>query len=197
MKAKISAILMGAAIGSMAVISYARADSTTIDAVVEMLEAIQVGNEQDIQFGTIGTTGGVPGPGDTITISSDGTLTTTGIFSGPATATPGSVDVTAGSDGQVLEVSCTTFANMTNGAGAQILLGIRAAAEDSTGPYSGDSPCQGLGTPATTFTLNTGVLDTVYFSASGSGATMVNFTEDSFSTGNAGGTDITIDISYQ
>lgn len=108
--------------------------------------------------------------------------------------------VATGTNGYVIEVFCDTTATMTDGAGASIdVVSIEAAETSLAGTFAGaGSACNGVaGAAATSLTLNTGVVDTFKFGGRIDGATAAAFVAGSYSTANAGGDDIQIDVFYQ
>ena len=171
---------------------------TTIDALAYFSDGVTVGNEVDMDFSSITFTA-LPGGGDTVSIGTDGSLGFAGVFSGAVSGTAGSVDVVAGTNGQVVEIFCDQTATMTDGGIASIdVVSIEAAAENATGGFGAGSACNGvLGAAATSFILNLGVLDTFKLGGQIDGSTAANFAGGSYSTANAGGDDIQIDVFYQ
>lgn len=170
------------------------AATTSIDATASFLAAIALANEVDMDFGNI-EFAAAPGAGDTATMDTAGNIAYAGNFSGPATGTPGSVDVTGGTDGNVLEIECSSSATLSDGAGASIdLVSIQVQPEGGAA-----AACQGAGTPAATMTLDIGggTADQFTFGGQLDGSTAASFVGGSYSTANAGGTNITIDVNYQ
>ena len=193
-------ILSIAVIGGIACSTSVYAATTNINAVANFLTAITLGNEADIDFGTIEYSA-VPGAGDTASLGTNGAIAYAGNFSGAGTGTAGSVDVTAGTDTSTIEIFCETSATMTDGAGASIdVVGIEVVPETgATGAYGSGTACAGLGVAATTMALDIGggTGDTFYFGGQLDGSTAASFVAASYSTANAGGSDIQIDVYYQ
>lgn len=192
--------ILGIVILATTATSQAWAQSTSIDATVTFSEGVVLGNEQNMEFGQVDFDS-APTTGDTVTIGTDGSIQYSGTtFSGGGTGTAGSIDIAAGNNGQVVEVFCDQAATLTDGNGGSInITGIKAAPENATGSYAGAGAfCNGTsGLPATNFTLNIGTLDTFKFGGVIDGATATSFNGGSFSTGNALGDDIQIDVYYQ
>lgn len=196
MKNKKLMMLASAAIIAIPV-SMASADTTQINAVAVFLNAITLNGEVDMDFGIV-EFAAAPAGGDNADLGTDGSIAYAGNFSGTGTGTAGSVTVATGSNGYTVEVFCDTTATMTDGAGASIdVVGIEVVEESLNGPYGGGNACQGPGTAATSLVLNTGVVDTFKFGGRIDGATAAAFVAGSYSTGNAGGDDVNIDVFYQ
>ena len=173
-------------------------NSTTIESVATFSDGVQVGNEADIDFDNIEYTA-APGPGDTVSIGTNGNITYAGTFSGFGTGTAGNVDVTVGTDGLTIEVFCDQTATLTDGAGGSInITGIEAAAENATGAYGAGGACNGVaGAAATNLVLTLGVLDSFKFGGQLDGTTAAGFGNGNYSTGFAGGDDLQVDVFYQ
>jgi len=185
-------------VGALALPVAGYAATTNIDAVAEFLTAITLGNEQNMDFATVEFSA-APAAGSTASLGTDGNIAYAGVFSGLGTGTAGSVDITAGTNGQTVEVFCDQTATMTDGSGASIdVAGIEVVAEGGEGAYGTGSACNGTGgAAATNLVLNVGTLDTFVFGGQVDGSTAASFVAGSYSTGNAGGDDIQIDVFYQ
>mgnify|MGYP003667721774 CR=1 FL=1 len=171
--------------------------NTSNDARVEFRQVLTLGNEVDMDFGTI-FVAGTPGAGDTVNMGTNGLISYTGGFSGSGTGTAGKVDITAGTNSQTVNVFCDASATMTNGAGASInVTAIETVAEGSETSFGSGNACNGMGSVAASIVLNIGTLDTFVFGGRIDGATATSFTGGNFSTANAGGDDIRVDIIYQ
>jgi hypothetical protein len=156
--------------------------------------------QQDLYFGTVNWLT-LPGPGDLVSLGTDGSLVYTGGFSGTSTGSAGAVAITSGSDGQPVDIFCSTSAHLTNTTGQSIdAVRIKIAPKNATGSYAtAGFLCQGpTGNPATTtFPLVFGTLDTVMLGAQLDGSTVAGgFTGGSYSTTNAGGRDVQVDVVY-
>lgn len=189
-----------ALLGSLVLPQLTSAQSTNVDTTANFTAGVTLGNEQNFDFGTIGFSG-TPGAGDTVSLGTDGTQTFGGNFSGAATGTPGRVDVTAGNNGQVVEVFCDQSATLTDAGGASSIdaVNIKVAPENATGSYAGaGQPCNGTaGAAANSFTLNLGTLDTFVFGAQLDGSTTTGTLGGDYSTLNPGGDDVQVDVFYQ
>lgn len=185
---------------AIAVPSVVIAATTNIDATANFLAAITLGNEVDMDFDVI-EFAAAPAAGDNADLGTDGSIAYAANFSGPGTGTAGSVDVTAGTDGNTVEVFCDTTATMTDGAGASIdVVSIEAAAEGAEAAFGAASACNGIaGAAATTMVLDigTGTADRFSFGGRIDGATAAAFVAGAYSTANVGGDDIQINVFYQ
>lgn len=186
--------LLGLVSGVVFFAQAAHAETTNLNSVVLFDSGVTLGNEQNLDFSTINYSG-VPGAGDTVALAPDGTIIYAGIFSGSGLGTAGSVDVTAGNNGQVIEVFCDATATLSDGAGGTIDATIEVAPEDALGT---PQPCNGVGGAAAhSFTLNVGVLDTFVFGGMLDGSTAAGFSGGNYSTSNAGGDNVQVDVFYQ
>lgn len=179
--------------------SLALAASENIDAVAEFETGISVGNEQHMAFNIVNYSA-APGAGDLVSLGTNGAITYGGAnFSGLGTGTPGRVDVTTGTNGLTVEVYCDTSATLSDGAAGRInAISLEVSPENSLGAYGTGQPCNGIsGAPATNLILNTGVLDTFVLGGRLDGSTAINFGGGSFSTTNAGGDNVQVDVFYQ
>ncbi|MCH2547456.1 MAG: hypothetical protein MK052_07595 [Alphaproteobacteria bacterium] len=187
------------ALGAAAIPATVYAASTNIDATAEFRGAITLGNEVDMDFGTIEYSA-APAAGDTIALGTNGAITSGGNFSGPATGTAGSVDVTAGSDGVVVEIFCDATATMAETGGGTIdVTSIEVATEGNEAAAGSANACQGMSTAATTMTLDIsgGSADRIVLGGTIDGSTASSFVAGSYSTATAGGDNIQIDVTYQ
>lgn len=188
--------ILGLAAIAVALPMSVMAATTTIEATATFREAITLGNEVDMDFGQIDFTG-TPAGGDTVTMAPDGTLTPAGNFSSAATGTAGSVEIVTGTDGLTVDVQCDTTATLTDGAGASIqVTGVTVAAEDNLGA---PATCNGIGNTVLSFALDNsgGTRDEVKLGGVLDGNTATAFVGGSYSTANASGDNIQIDIVYQ
>lgn len=175
------------------------AATTTIDAVAVFRQAITLTPVQDMDFGAIEFSGMPTSVNDSVTLATNGAQSYgAGVFSGSASGTPGSVLMSAGTDGLTVEVSCDASAIMSNGSGATIHVNqIEIAAENATAAAGGANACAGIGTPSMTFALALGTFDNLILGGTIDGSTATAFVPGSYSTGFAGGNDIEIEIVYQ
>lgn len=181
-------------------IGVVHATTENIDATATFLAAITL-TGSNLVFSKVIYSAAPTVAGDFVRVGTNGAATYGGVFSaGPGAATAaGDVTLTAGTDGETIEVRCDTTATMTDGAGASIdVTGIEAAAENATAAYGGASACNGTGgAAATTLVLNLGTLDGFKFGGQVDGSTAAAWAGGSFSTANAGGDDIQVDVVYQ
>ncbi|MDD9900062.1 MAG: hypothetical protein OXT65_03700 [Alphaproteobacteria bacterium] len=178
--------------------AYAQA-TTNIDATSNLTAGVTLGNEQNIDFGDIDFSA-APGAGDTAAIGTDGNLVFAGNFTGGATGNVGRVDITAGNNGTTVEVFCETAATLSDGAGSTIdIASLEVVPEGSEAAFGAGNACNGLGgAAASSFVLNVGTLDTFVFGGQLDGNTAVGFGGGAlYSTGNAGGDDIQVNVFYQ
>lgn len=180
--------------------TLAHATNATIDSQADFISGVDVGNEQNMDFGMIDF-GPAPGMGDTVSLGTDGTVGYAGgNFSGLGAGTAGSVDVTVGINGATVEVFCDSTATLSNGSGGSIdAVGLEVVPENATGAYGAGAPCNGVaGAAAASMVLNIGTLDTFVFGGQLDGLTAVGFgTGGTFSTSNIGGDDVQVNVFYQ
>ncbi len=175
----------------------AHAANQSIQATAFFYSGLIVGNEQAIDFNAIQASG-QPGAGDRVSMGSNGTIIYSGIFSGSGSGTAGSIDILAGSNGQVVEVFCDPTALLSNGAGGTITAVIEVSPENNLGSYGTGQPCNGVsGAPSGALILGVGSLDTFKFGGQINGSTATSFTTGSYSTDNAGGDNVQINLLYQ
>ena len=183
-------------------VSVVSAASTNIDAVAVFLNAITLTPVNDMDFAVVEFSA-APAGGDTASLGTDGSIAYAGNFTGGGTGTAGQVNVATGSDGYVVEVFCDTTATMTEAGGQSIdVVGIEVMEEGGVlGAFGTANACNGIaGLAATTMTLDVsgGTADDFYFGGQVDGATAsVGFVPGSYSTANAGGDDVAIDVFYQ
>ena len=171
---------------------------TAVDANATFLAALALTKVNDMEFGTVELSGAIAG-GDTATMNTDGSITYGGQFSGSGTGTAGEVDITAGTDGQVVEVLCTSTATLSDGSSSSIdLTSIAFDVETGTNAV-GTNSCTDISTVAGTLTLAVGggsPNDTILLSGVLDGGTNTSFVETAHST-STGGTPIQVDVQYQ
>lgn len=174
------------------------AATTNINATASFISAITLSGT-NMNFGTI-TYAAAPGGGDTVSLGTNSAAIYAGTFTaGGGTPAAGDVTVTAGTNGQTLEVRCDTSAVMTRTGGGSInVTNIEVRTEAATGAFGTGSACAGIGgAAATTMVLNIGTLDSFKFGGRIDGSTAVAFVAGSYSTANAGGNDIEVAVVYQ
>jgi hypothetical protein len=191
-------ITMCAAVGLVALPLIAKAADTEIEAAVTFLTTITLGNEQDMDFGTVEFSAQPTGASDFVTLGTDGSRNCESAFSCPATnGTPGSVEITAGSNGQVVQVQCSASALLASNDGS-VTIGIDAIQVDdldNAGAFSTGN-CSGIGNSAMTYELGSGT-DTLVFGGRISGAFLTGtLTDGVYSTENPNGENIQIEVIY-
>lgn len=150
-----------------------------------------------MQIGTVSFSANPSGASDFVKLGTDGSRTFGGVFSaGGGTVNAGDVLIT-GSYGQVLDVACSATARMTTGAAPRIdITGIEVAAENSTGAYGTKTACTGIGNNVMSFTLTLTTNDNLKVGGKVDGATAASWTSGTYSTSSAGGTNISVNITY-
>lgn len=189
------ALMAVAALALMPVAAHAASEN--VDAAATFSTGVTLGNELNMDFNAINY-GGAPVAGDLVSLGTNGTIVYAGAFTGAGTGTAGRVDVTAGTNGQVVEVFCDTTATLSNGAGGTIMVSLEVTPENATGAYGAGMPCNGVsGAAANSFTLNVGTLDTFVFGGQLDGGTAAGFSAGAYSTANPGGDDVQVNVFYQ
>ena len=183
-----------AAISSAPII--ARAATTSIDVTAQFLNAITLANEVNMDFATVEFSA-APAGGDTATLGTNGTITYAGNFSGAGTGTAGEVEITGGTVGQTVEIFCDVSATLARTGGGTINADDIRVSFTAGAPGAG-SACNGVaGAAATTRVLAGGGADVILFGGRLNGATAASFVAGSYSSANAGGNDIQVDVFYQ
>lgn len=178
-------------------VSASIAATTNIDVTAQFLGAITLGNEVDMDFGTIEYSA-APAGGDTASLGTNGAITYAGNFSGGGTGVAGEVEVTAGTVGQTVEIFCDSTATLTrvgggsiNAVGVEVDFGAGSA-------FNGGADCNGVaGAAADTLVLAGGGADVILLGAQLDGSTAAAFAAGNYSTANAGGNNIQVDVFYQ
>jgi len=186
--------------GALALIipaSGAIAATTTIEATAQFLNAIVLGNEVDMDFDLIEFSA-APAGGDTASLGTNGNIAYAGNFTGAGTGIAGEVEVTTGTVGQVVEIFCDSSGVLTDGAGASINVTNIEVDFGAGSAFGGGAACNGVaGAAADTLTLAGGGADVVLFGGRLDGATAAAFVAGNYSTANAGGDNIQVDVFYQ
>lgn len=138
-----------------------------------------------------------PGAGDTASLGTNGAIGYAGNFAGVGTGTAGEVEITTGTVGETVEIFCDAGATLTDGAGASIdVVGVEVAF--AAGAFGTGSGCNGVGgAAATTRVLAGGGADVILLGGQLDGTTAAAFVAAAYSTANAGGNNIQIDVFYQ
>ena len=188
-------LLLCAAAAIFVPASLVTATSTNIQAKARFLAAIQL-TPSDMQFGNV-TFGAAPGAGDTATLSTDGSISYVGTFTGGGgTVAAGNVAISA-TPGQTMDVSCNATGVLAQDAGpGRITINdVRVANESAAA--GGGSTCAGIGTVVLSFTLASSSDDQIKVGGRIDGATQVAFAAGDYATTNAGGSNILVDVIYQ
>ncbi len=178
-------------------ITAALAATTNIEATAQFLGAITLGNEVDMDFDTIEFSA-APAGGDTASLGTNGAITYAGNFSGGGTGIAGEVEITAGTVGQVVEIFCDSSAVLTRTGGGSInAVGIEVDFGAGSA-YNSGADCNGVaGAAADTLTLAGGGADVILLGGQLDGSTAAAFVAGNYSTANAGGNNIQVDVFYQ
>lgn len=188
----LAAAAFAAALFPAGVISAA---STQMGATAVFLSAITL-TPTNMQFGNV-TFGAAPGGSDTVTLTTAGGISYAGTFAaGGGTVAAGDVAIT-GSAGNTLNVSCAISGTLAqaSGSGRIDVNNVRIANESAAA--GGGNACAGVGTTVLSFTLTAASDDQLKVGGRIDGSTQVSFAAGSYSTANAGGASIQIDVVYQ
>lgn len=171
------------------------AATTNLQATATFLAAITL-TPTDMQFGNITFTT-TPGAGDTATLATDGGIAFAGDFaSGGGAVAAGDVAI-VGSAGQTLDVSCDSSGVLAQASGAGRISVNQVRIANESAAAGGGAACQGVGTVVLSFTLTPATDDQLKVGGRIDGATQVSFAAGDYSTANAGGTSIQVDVVYQ
>jgi len=192
-------LALAATVAVILPISTASAVTLNIDAVATFLSAITLGNAVNMDFGTVAFSGAPTVLADQANLGTDGSISYGGVLSGSPTGTPGSIEVTAGTDTNVVEVFCDATASMERvGGGVMGITSIEVVPIGSEGAFGTGNACNGTGgVAATTLTLGALASDTFVFGGRIDGSTAAAFVAGDYSTAFAGGTNIKINVFYQ
>lgn len=186
-------VLLSLLPGAMAYAAY-----QPIHASISLRQAIALSPINGMNFGGIFFSG-APTAADSVTLATNGTQTYAGgVFSGPSSGTPGDVRITAGTNGRMVQVYCSSAATMTRiGGGSIQVTNIVITPENATGPAGTGHTCLGMGTAAFTFSLARPTFDDLKLGGRINGATASSFAGGVYRTSNPGGTSIRVDVVYQ
>jgi hypothetical protein len=149
-----------------------------------------------MDFGTIEFSA-APAAGDTASLGTNGAIAYAGNFSGGATGTAGEVNIATGNVGATVEVFCDNVGTLTRTGGGSINVNNIEVAFTG-GALGSGSACNGVsGAAATTRVLAGGGADLILLGGRLDGATAAAFVGGSYSTANAGGDSIQVDVFYQ
>ena len=187
-----------AAVGVVALPLSVNAASTTLNATATFLTAITL-NATDMDFGNAELSGNA-GAGDTIVMDTTGARTCNGNFSCTGNGTAGDVQVTAGSDGNTVQVYCSATAVLSDGTNTIQVNNITVNDELN----GGVGTCNGLsgasGTVQSSMVLNTtaGTADQFKFGGTIDGNVVSGTVgAGTYNTTNSGGSAITVEVFYQ
>lgn len=179
-------------------LSYAIAASTNMDATANFRTAITL-TPTNMDFSDIDVTA-APGAGDTYAMGTNNAIIAAGVFSTSGGASPaaGTVVVNTGDVGATVEVRCDASATMADAGGATIgVAGIEVTDSAATAAYGAGNACNGVGGAAATTLVLDGT-DSFSFGGQIDGSTQAGvWAGGAYSTGNAGGDDIQVDVIYQ
>lgn len=168
------------------------------DVYVTLRQAIALSAINDLNFGNIYFSGPPASSGDRVTLATNGTQTYGGVFSGPSIGTPGDVRITAGTNGRLVQVYCSSTATMTRVGGGSIqVTNIEIAPENATGPAGAGYACRGMGQVAFSFYLSRPTFDDLKLGGRINGSTAQSFVGGVYRSSNPGGTSIRVDVVYQ
>lgn len=147
----------------------------------------------DLEYGVTGVAGG----SGNIDLATNGTITYGAGYTGSGVGTAGSFAISGDLNVNV-DVSCSASATMTNSTGGALTLSVIELRVETTGAFGTGSTCAGLGTTALTHSLrNQASRNTFYIGARIDGTGGIPTGNGQFSTGNPGGSSITINVFYQ
>ena len=186
-----------AAVGVVALPLSVNAASTTLQATATFLTAITL-NATDMNFGNAELSGNA-GSGDTIVMDTTGARTCNGNFSCTGNGTAGDVQITAGSDGNTVQVYCSANATLSDGTNT-IQVNTITVNDELNG---GVGTCDGLsgsgGSVQSSMVLNTsGSADQFKFGGTIDGGVVSGTVgAGTYNTSNSGGSAITVEVFYQ
>lgn len=178
-------------------VAMASAATTNLDATATFLEAITL-TPTDMQFGTIEYSAAPGAPADIVELGTDDSITAGGVFSSSGgTIAAGEVAIT-GTDGATLDVACEAGGTLAEAGGGTIALdSVEVTTNVGQGAFGTGNACTGIGNVILSFVLDIGVEDSLRVGGRLDGATTVGFVAGAYSTANAGGDDVQIDVVYQ
>lgn len=170
--------------------------TTSLDALASFLTVLVL-TPSAMQFGTVSYSAAPTVAGDHVRLGTNSSATYGGVFTAGGGITAAGDVLIAGTYGSVIDVSCEATATMTNGTGASIdITDIEVARESATAAFGGGVACGGIGSNVLSWTLTLTTDDNLKVGGQINGSTAVAWAGGSFSTANAGGSDIQIDIVY-
>jgi len=195
-------ILASAAMVAIPVVA-AMAASTSVTVTANFRKAISVTSGTDLNFSKIDYSSNAVTASDYVTVGTNSSVTYAGgNFAGGsgAVTTAGDVQVVTG-DPLAVWVECSTTATLANGSNTIQATGIEVTTVGGATTYGSGNACLGAGSPAMGFTLVGGGAAADHIKVGGkldgstaSGGTIVS---GAYSTANAGGSPVIVDIYYQ
>lgn len=147
----------------------------------------------DLEYGVTGVAGG----SGNIDLATNGTITYGAGYTGSGVGTAGSFAISGDNNANV-DVACSATATMTNNTGGALTLSVIELRVQNTGAFGTGATCAGLGTTALTHRLRNQInRNTFFIGARLDGTGGVPTGNGQFSTGNPGGSSITISVFYQ
>ncbi len=167
-----------------------------VDVTADFLTALVMAKVNDMAYGVV-ELGAPINVGDTAQLNTDGTIVYAGNFTGIGTGTAGAVDITAGTDGRVVDVFCDATAGLTNATGASSINVTGVGFDIETGTATVGTACVDQVTPAGNFVLTVATNNTILLGGLLDGGTAAAFVQAPHATTNPGGSPITVDVQYQ
>jgi hypothetical protein len=179
------------------------ATTTNMDATAYFRAAIVLTNTA-MDFSKIDYSAAPSAGADNVTLGTDGVAGYNGVFAVGDHAAPaaGTVTITSGTAGENIEVRCDATATLSNVANTSSIgitnIEVTDDATDAGGlPTGTGSACLGVG-GAAAITTTLAVNDVFRFGGKINGGVLGGaWAAGAYSTGNAGGDDIVVDITYQ
>ncbi|MEZ0224939.1 MAG: hypothetical protein ACAH83_10320 [Alphaproteobacteria bacterium] len=189
-------LLMAAALALLLPAGVVYATSTTVPVSATFVSNLTL-TPTEMQFGNV-SFNGAPGAADTVVLTTNSNITYNGVFSlgGAGTVAAGDV-VIGGTLGNLLDVSCTSSGTLAqlSGSGKIDVNSVQVAQESAAG--GGGFACNGIGNVVLSFALTASTDDQLKLGGTLDGATAASFGSGSYSTANAGGAGIQLDVVYQ
>lgn len=173
--------------------------SADVPVSATFVSATNVGlSPTDMDFGDI-SFGAAPTGADTVTLGTDGARSFGGAnfaSGGAAPVAAGNVDIVAVS-GAVLDVSCGASGTLAQAAGSGRIDFNAIKVANESAAASGGVDCTGLGNIVLSFTTTVPGDDQLKIGGTIDGATQTSFGAGSYSSANAGGASVQVDVVYQ
>jgi hypothetical protein len=172
------------------------AATTTLHVTANFVSNITL-TPTDMQFGNI-SFNGTPGASDTVVLTTNNAISYNGVFSTGGAGTVASGDILIGGTfGSTMDISCAVSGTLAQSAGSGRIdvNGVKVANESAAS--GGGVLCGGIGTVVLSFPLTSGTDDQLKVGGKLDGGTQASFGAGAYSTQNAGGTPIQVDVVYQ